>query len=307
MQNKVKCLVFFIFNRGIYVEPRLAGKRKNLLRLTCDKINLMLISVKKIDLPTEVISNELVAENHYLLRCSCPEIAVSALPGQFIHVLIPQGSGLLLRRPFTIYTIEGDQITMLYQLIGEGTNVLSSLKRGDAIRVLGPLGNTFEMSPVPDPAIIVGGGAGIASLMLLAVALRDAGARTLGLVGSMNKERLLSAEDLKAIGVETHIATDDGSVGHRGFVTELLAHILETRELRNPIIYTCGPDGMLQTVTKIGLNYGIPIQLAMENRMGCAMGVCLGCVCKVQIPGGGFEYQRVCTEGPVFNAADIIW
>ena len=263
--------------------------------------------VQKFDLPTEVLSNELVAENHYLLRCSCPKIAANALPGQFIHVLIPQGSGLLLRRPFTIYTVEGDEITMLYQLIGEGTAVLSSFKSGDLIRVLGPLGNTFEMSLASDPAIIVGGGAGIASLMLLAVALRNAGVHTLGLVGSMNRARLLSVEDLKAIGVETHIATDDGSIGHHGFVTELLTHILETHKFQNPIIYACGPDGMLRAVTKIAQDYGIPTQLAMENRMGCALGVCLGCVCKVQMPGGGFEYQRVCTEGPVFNAEDIIW
>jgi dihydroorotate dehydrogenase electron transfer subunit len=282
-------------------------KCKELVRLTCDDINPMLTPAKKFDLPTEVISNELIAENHYLLRCSCPEIAASALPGQFIHVLIPQGSGLLLRRPFTVYTVEGDRITMLYQLIGEGTNVLSSLKWGDSIRVLGPLGNTFEISSTPNPAIIVGGGAGIASLMLLAVALREGGLYTLGLVGSMNQARLLSVEDLKSIGVETHIATDDGSVGHHGFVTELLTHILETHELPNPIIYACGPDGMLRAVTKVGLDYHIPTQLAMENRMGCALGVCLGCVCKVQMPDGGFEYQRVCTEGPVFNAEDIIW
>ncbi len=288
-------------------EPTLESVKRNRLRLTRDDINSMPTSTKKFDLPTEVISNELVAENHYLLRCSCPEIAACALPGQFIHVLIPQGSGLLLRRPFTIYTVEDDQITMLYQLIGEGTNVLSRLKWGDSIRVLGPLGNTFEISPVPNPAIIVGGGAGIASLMLLAVALREVGVHALGLVGSMNQARLLSVEDLKAIGVETHIATDDGSVGHHGFVTELLTHILETHELQNPIIYACGPDGMLRTITKIALDYHIPTQLAMENRMGCALGVCLGCVCKVQMPGGGFEYQRVCTEGPVFNAEDIIW
>ena len=268
---------------------------------------MMLISTKKFDLLTEVISNELVADNHYLLRCSCPEIAARVLPGQFIHVLIPQDSGLLLRRPFTIYTVEDDEITMLYQLIGEGTAVLSSLKRGDLIRVLGPLGNTFEISPSPNPAIIVGGGAGIASLMLLAVALRNRGVHTFGLVGSMNKARLLSVGELKAIGVETHIATDDGSVGHHGFVTELLAHILETHDLQDPVIYACGPDGMLRAVTKIAQDYRIPTQLAMENRMGCALGVCLGCVCKVQMPGGRFEYQRVCTEGPVFNAKDIVW
>lgn len=262
---------------------------------------------QKFDLPTEIISNELIAENHYLLRCSCPEIAASALPGQFIHVLISQGSGLLLRRPFTVYTIDDDQITMLYQLIGEGTNVLSGLKYGDSIRVLGPLGNTFDLSVTPNPAIIVGGGAGIASLMLLATALRDADIHTLALVGSMNQARLLSVKDLQTIGVDTHIATDDGSVGHHGFVTELLIHILQTHDLQNPVIYACGPDGMLRTATKIALDSGIPTQLAMENRMGCALGVCLGCVCKVQLSEGGFEYQRVCTEGPVFNAEDIIW
>ncbi len=267
----------------------------------------MPIPSKKFDLSTTVTSNELIAKNHYLLRCSCPEIAASAGPGQFIHVLIPQGSGLLLRRPFTIYTVEGDQITMLYQLIGEGTHVLSRLKWGDPIQVLGPLGNTFDILPVPNPAIIVGGGAGIASLMLLATTLRRARVHTFGLVGSMNRRRLLSVEDLKTIGVETHIATDDGSVGHHGFVTELLTHLLDTHEMQSPIIYACGPDGMLHAVTKIGLDYHIPTQLAMENRMGCALGVCLGCVCKVQMPEGGFEYQRVCTEGPVFNAKDIVW
>lgn len=284
-----------------------SGVNRNRLGLTSDDINPMPTPAKKFDIPTEVISNQPVAENHYLLRCACPEIAASALPGQFIHVLIPQGSGLLLRRPFTIYTVEGDQITMLYQRIGEGTAVLSRLQRNDSIRVLGPLGNTFEISPTPNPAIIVGGGAGIASLMLLAVALRNMEIHTLGLVGSMNQSRLLSVKDLKTIGVETRIATDDGSVGHHGFVTELLTHILETSELQNPTIYACGPDGMLRVVTKIALDYHLPTQLAMENRMGCALGVCLGCVCKVQMPEGGFEYQRVCTEGPVFNAEDIIW
>ncbi|MYE88289.1 hypothetical protein F4X33_04755 [Candidatus Poribacteria bacterium] len=143
--------------------------------------------------------------------------------------------------------------------------------------------------------------------MLLAVALRNAGLHTLGLVGSMNRKRLLSVGDLEVIGVETHIATDDGSVGHHGFVTELLTQILETHDLQNPIIYACGPDGMLRVVTKIALEHRIPTQLAMENRMGCALGVCLGCVCKVRMPDDGFEYQRVCTEGPVFNAEEIIW
>jgi len=126
----------------------------------------------------------------------------------------------------------------------------------------------------------------------------------------MNRARLLSVADLKKIGVETYIATDDGSVGHHGFVTKLLTEILEGAQAyarHQPVIYACGPNGMLRAVTKIAQDYRIPAQLAMENRMGCAMGVCLGCVCKVRTPDGGFEYQRVCTEGPVFDAKDIVW
>jgi len=265
---------------------------------------------KKFDLLTHILSNEQVAQDHYLLSCMCPEIASSALPGQFIHVLISQGDTLLLRRPFTIYTVEGAQLSMLYQRIGAGTEVLSHLKHGAPLRVLGPLGNTFRIPSDLNPAILVGGGAGIASLMLLAVALRQSGVRTLGLVGAMNRARLLSVADLKKIGVETYIATDDGSVGHHGFVTELLTEILEGTQVyarHQPVIYACGPNGMLRAVTKIVQDYRIPTQLAMENRMGCAMGVCLGCVCKVRTPDGGFEYQRVCTEGPVFDTKDIVW
>ena len=265
---------------------------------------------RKFDRLTRVMSNDQVAQDHYLLRCECPEIASSALPGQFVHVLISQGDGLLLRRPFTIYTATDDQITMLYQVIGHGTELLSHLQPGQPLHVLGPLGNSFTMPSDLEPAIIVGGGAGVASLMLLAIALRHQGVRTLGLVGSLNQARLLSVKDLTAIDVETHIATDDGSVGYQGFVTEILTRILEAPqayELQYPVIYACGPAGMLRTVTKIALDYRIPVQLAMESRMGCALGVCLGCVCKVRLAHGDFEYQRVCTEGPVFDAKDIVW
>lgn len=265
---------------------------------------------KKFDLVTDILANEQVAQDHFLLRCVSPEIAESALPGQFIHVLISEGAALLLRRPFTIYTVEADQITILYQRIGAGTDVLSRLQRGNQLRVMGPLGNSFRVPPNLNPAIIVGGGAGIASLMLHAAALRQSGVRTLGLVGSINAARLLAVVDLEEIGVETHVSTDDGSIGHHGFVTETLTKILEQPQLfklHNPIIYACGPHGMLRAVSKISSTYRVPTQLAMENRMGCAMGVCLGCVCKIRTPDGGFEYQRVCTEGPVFDAKDIVW
>ena len=259
------------------------------------------------DIHTTILSNEKVAEDHYLLRCECSEIALHAQPGQFIHVLISNGAGLLLRRPFTIYTVDGHEITMLYQIIGEGTKQLSEMPEGASLYVLGPLGNTFDIENTPEPAILVGGGAGVASLMLLAVALRAGDIQTIGLVGAQHQGRLLSINDLTAIGVEVHVATDDGSVGHHGFVTDILADMLSKNGLHRPTIYACGPHGMLAAVTKITTEFEVPTQVAMENRMGCAMGVCLGCVCPVRIDANRIEYQRVCTEGPVFNAKDIAW
>ena len=264
----------------------------------------------KFDTHTEVISNEEVAQDHYLLYCTCPEIAENALPGQFVHVLISGDSGILLRRPFTIYSTHDTQISMLYQITGEGTAALAQMRSGAPIQVLGPLGNAFHIPPRIEAAILVGGGAGIASLMLLAAELKKAGVRTLGLVGAINRVRLLSVSDLRRIDVETHIATDDGSVGHHGFVTDILCDILERPQMhsfRNPRIYACGPHAMLNAVTKMVLSHNAPAQLAMENRMGCALGVCLGCVCRVRTGTGEVEYQRVCTEGPVFDAEDIVW
>lgn len=259
------------------------------------------------DIHTAIISNEEVAEAHYLLRCECAEIAKHARPGQFVHVMISQDTGMLLRRPFTIYTVEGNEITMLYQIIGEGTQQLSQMSKGAQLQVLGPLGNTFDFTKKPEPAIIVGGGAGIASLMLLAVALRDSDIQTIGLVGAQHHARLLSVADLESIGIAVHIATDDGSIGHHGYVTDVLTDLISESDWSHPMVYACGPHGMLSALTKIVLDFEVPAQIAMENRMGCALGVCLGCVCPVRIDKDRVEYQRVCTEGPVFNATDIVW
>lgn len=259
------------------------------------------------DTRTTILSNEEVAEAHYLLRCKCAEIAQHARPGQFVHIMVSQDTGMLLRRPFTIYTVEEDEITMLYQIIGEGTKRLSEMPRGASLQVLGPLGNTFNFTTKPEPAILVGGGAGIASLMLLAAALRKNDIQTFGLVGAQHRARLLSVSDLESIDIAVRIATDDGSIGHHGYVTDVLADFLSETKWQRPMIYACGPHGMLAAVTKIAADFEVPAQIAMENRMGCAMGVCLGCVCPIRTAPNHVEYQRVCTEGPVFNATDIAW
>ena len=263
------------------------------------------VSPTHYDIQTVIRSNEAVAESHYLLSCKATDIARHARSGQFVHVQISQGA--LLRRPFTIYTADGGMLTMLYQVIGDGTRQLSEMVAGAPLRLLGPLGNTFRFTPNPDPAILVGGGAGIASLMLLAAALRQQDIETLALVGAQHRNRLLSVHDLDALGIPVQIATDDGSVGHHGYVTDLLADLLRTTPTEAPVIYACGPHGMLSAVAKVAADFSVPAQVAMENRMGCALGVCLGCVCPVRVAPDRFEYQRVCTEGPVFGADAIVW
>lgn len=259
------------------------------------------------DTHTTILSNENVAEDHYLLRCECSEIAQHARPGQFVHVMISNGAGLLLRRPFTIYSVDRHEITMLYQIIGEGTLRLSEMVNGASLQVLGPLGNTFDTRNTSEPAILIGGGAGIVSLMLLAVELRNQGIETHALVGAQHQGRLLSIDDLKAVDVSVYIATDDGSIGYHGFVTDILTDILSNCCIKHPAIYACGPHGMLAAVSKITSEFEVTTQVAMENRMGCALGVCLGCVCPVRIDSKRIEYQRVCTEGPVFYSTDIAW
>ncbi len=272
-------------------------------------------SKKRYDIETAILSNEAVADAHYLLRCECAEIARRALPGQFVHVLISDVPGRILRRPFTIYSAQGSEITMLYQVIGAGTKRLSEMPKGARVRVLGPLGNPFDVTNRQEPALLVGGGAGIASLMLLATALRADGIQTLALVGAQHQGRLLSVADLETINITAHISTDDGSAGHHGVVTDVLERLLskhvachlEKTAGQRPAIYACGPNRMLAAVAKIAADFQIPTQVAMENRMGCALGVCLGCVCPVRRDDNHFEYQRVCTEGPVFHATDIVW
>ena len=233
------------------------------------------------DIHTAILSNEEVAEAHYLLRCECAEIVQHARPGQFIHVMISQGPGLLLRRPFTIYTVEGHEITMLYQIIGEGTKRLSEMPKGASLQVLGPLGNTFNFTTTPEPAILVGGGAGIASLMLLAVALRKNGIETVGLVGAQHHARLLSVVDLESIGITVHIATDDGSVGHHGYITDILAAQLKQTDWYRP------NDLCLRTARDVSCCHKDRWRFcsACPNCHGKSDGLCNGCMSWVCLSG----------------------
>ena len=262
----------------------------------------------KIDCPANILANIEIAPAHFQMTLECPEIAAIVKPGQFIHVLISHQLDPLLRRPFTIYKAQNGKIDILFQVIGKGTLLLSQKLPGDAVDVMGPLGNDFSIPDDLKTAVLVGGGVGIATLMLLAEELRRGERRVLTLIGAKNQSMLLGVDEFQDIGSEVYVSTDDGSCGYKGYVTKLLQEILpDVPKYQNSIIYACGPDEMLKNVAKISADFNLPSQIAIENRMGCGVGACLGCVHKVKTQNGKYAYKRVCVEGPVFDGQEIIW
>jgi dihydroorotate dehydrogenase electron transfer subunit len=214
--------------------------------------------------------------------------------GQFAMLrLDPGGLHLdpLLPRPMAIFRGSGDELEFRFKVVGRGTRALSELRPGARLGVLGPLGNGF--AAVSGAAWLVGGGTGIASLYELAAQAR---APVRVLLGGRSEQALLGLDAFQALEVELRLATEDGSLGHRGLVTELLEPKPEDT------VYACGPKPMMQVAAERATRVGAPAWVALENQMACGFGVCLGCAIAT---GGGYRY--VCTHGPVFPAAEVIW
>ncbi len=247
-----------------------------------------------------------VAPQHIWMRLSCSWCGRDVRPGQFLHLQLPEADTPLLRRPYTIYRARGDSLEILFQVIGQGTELLADRQVGDDVRVLAPLGVGFPMPPLDATAVIVAGGVGIASLYLLVERLVEARISTRVLFGSRSRAYLLCCDDLAALGVAPDIATVDGSEGYHGLVTELACRVLDEESPPRPHVYACGPTPMMAALADLTLDRGIPTQVALENRMGCGLGVCLGCVVPV-VSDDGPAFERVCTEGPVFDARRVRW
>jgi dihydroorotate dehydrogenase electron transfer subunit len=215
-------------------------------------------------------------------------------PGQFAMLgLDPERRHRdpLLPRPMAVYRGGRGELEFRFKVVGRGTRIMAELRRGDRVSVLGPLGNGFP--PLSGPAILVGGGTGIASLYELA---RDATTRPRVLLGGRSRADILGLDDFAALPIELEVATDDGSLGHRGVVTELLA------PAPGEVVYACGPLAMMQRAHALAAAAGARCHVSLENPMACGFGVCLGCVVKTP---AGFRY--VCTHGPVFDAATLGW
>lgn len=229
------------------------------------------------------------------LTLAAPGLARTARPGQFVMVRTSDTDSVdpLLRRPLSIHDVRGDKLSLLFKVIGRGTANLARLERGGEVDLLGPLGRPFP--EVEGPALLIGGGLGIAPLLFLARG--RAGRQTAVRLGAATAAELVVAMDFEAL-AETHLFTEDGSTGEKGLVTAGLADELAA----NPAaVLTCGPEPMLRAVAGAAAAAGVECHVSLEARMACGLGACLGC--SVDRADGG--RARVCLEGPVFEAERI--
>ena len=294
----------------------------------------------------DVVSNEAVCEDHFRLTVSTADFPVTQ-PGQFVQALCrpdeaPAPGELLewsddkapaltqrqllarqpmLRRPFSIGGRRErggtSELDIIYCVKGAGTEWLKTLQPGQTVNLLGPLGNCFSISSEKSVAALVGGGVGVPPMLYLAQALQAAGRQTVAFIGARSGNRIPgklssdgSVEEFATFGAQTIIATDDGSLGHHGMVGEAFSNWLETSGVdpAQVVVYSCGPEPMMQSVAYIALAAGCECELSLERYMACGMGTCQSCVCKLRDDSDqGWAYKLCCTDGPIFNAGDIIW
>jgi dihydroorotate dehydrogenase electron transfer subunit len=251
----------------------------------------------------QIVSNERDTDLYFRLVVRAAQIAPLVQPGQFAHVRILPLSDALLRRPFSIFQVIGDRLSILYKTIGRGTEVLSHMRPGEELSMIGPLGHGFT---VPPPAgvtpLLVAGGYGMAALYLLA---QRSPQKAIVFVGGRRRVDILCEEEFRALGWEVRMTTEDGSHGQKGLVTQALQTELERRAPGRKL-FACGPTPMLKAVGRLAAEFKLPAELSLDEHMGCGIGVCLTCVVAIKV-GDGWEYQRTCTEGPVFDSRQIAW
>ncbi len=238
-----------------------------------------------------------VAAGIHVLRFASSHISRYARPGQFINVRTNAGLVPLLRRPFSICRIEGEDIEIVFNVVGIGTSILASKRSGDTVDVLGPLGASFRMKSSFDTALMVAGGLGVAPFPFLTQHLSDK--KVESFIGAASAEKLWTAH-LQNV----HIATDDGSKGFHGTVVAMLAEYLKSNRVRNPKIFGCGPTKMMQALSDLAKMYEMDCELSLEGTMACGIGICQGC--PVGRVNGKKKYALVCTEGPTFNSQDVV-
>ena len=264
--------------------------------------------------PALVLANERLAPRYHLLTLESRNVAAHAGPGRFVSLRCRDSYDPLLRRPMGIYRVLRDPsgqlaaFQVVLQVLGRGTQALAGARPGDQLSCAGPIGNCFslpqESKRAGFRALLVAGGIGISPFHLWAEQLQREGVIGELLYGARSAADLVCLEHFKALDFPVAVATEDGSLGLHGRVTELLAQRLADGNTATAVIYACGPEALLLRVQEIAAASAVRAQLCLDRMMCCAAGVCLSCVVGVRL-GGGLSYQRVCTEGPVFEAEGL--
>lgn len=265
-------------------------------------------------LDAPIVAHEQLAEYEFEITLHAPQIAAEAHPGQFLQVLYDQSYNPFTRRPFSVYRVNRAKGTfsIVYLARGLFTQGMRNKRVGEALSVIGPLGNWFTPDPDPEVThILVAGGVGAPPLYLFAEEMtrsKEAEFKVAVVNGARTKNLLVAAQEFANLGIDLHITTDDGSHGLKGIVTDALQMLLDETPGRAHV-YTCGPTAMLRAVGELCVERNIPCQISVETTMPCGLGVCMGCVVKIRDENSptGFIYLRSCYEGPVFRAEDILW
>lgn len=235
-----------------------------------------------------VTENEKIARGTYKMCLSGDAGAITA-PGQFINIAL---DGRYLRRPISVHDVQDGTVTIIYKVVGQGTEDMTRLATGARLDVLSGLGNGFDTSKSGDSPLLLGGGAGVAPLFMLAKKLRAEGKHVTAVLGFGTSDEVFGADELSELGCEVAVTTNDGSAGVCGFVTDAMPE-------QYTYVYVCGPEPMMRAVYKKAKTSG---QYSFESRMGCGFGACLGCSCKT-VTG----YKRICCDGPVLEREEILW
>ena len=266
----------------------------------------------------DVLENVRLARQTYRVRLLSPELAGAIRPGQFLMIRLPDHSDPLLGRPFALYDTVLDAngrpigVDVVYLVVGKLTGLLAAVQAGDKLQVWGPLGNGFPDYDGRDHVALVAGGIGQTPFLAHVrdlLGTRGYGGRTARQMaqqvslyyGVRSADLAAGVDDFRAAGATVHLASDDGSVGFRGFVTQLLQQHAPPQQLVG-----CGPEPMLRALAEVARRWNVPCDVSLETPMACGVGICFSCVTRVTT-SDGWDYRRVCVEGPIFDAAKLAW
>lgn len=236
-----------------------------------------------------ILKNEMLAPATFRMVLGGDTTAITA-PGQFVNIAL---TGKFLRRPISVCDWEGENLTLIYKVVGQGTAQMSRMAPGESLDLLTGLGNGYNLEKSGDKPLLIGGGAGIPPLYALSKKLIAQGKTPSVILGFNKKDELFLEKEFKALGIPVTVATADGSLGVKGFVTDAMP------EAGYTYLYTCGPEPMLRAIDGKAASSG---QFSFEERMGCGFGACMGCTCKTK-----YGNKRICREGPVLEREEIIW